>query len=384
MLHRIDAEWYDLSAWNHPGGREILWRHSGQDITQLFYANHFGRFQEKKEGIRAYRLQTAPPEADRCPVPVLQACSPLYAELKRDVRAHLQREGIPWRHSFSWTGTVVRAALLLACALTPPGIAAGAVLASAYGVFTGWIAWTHAHNAVHNPARVPALLRHVWTVDLAGLVDVWMAEHHAHHALTNTPRDPDMRWFSPVLDYSAVASQGGGPGVLACAAVMYPFLLPCMLLRSAHHAVIHDARRRRDVAVALVCAPLRFGLDVLLLGPPRFALSAAAASLYLIATFVATHQTGPNHHRESSGDWMIDQLRATNSVAPTSRLVSLVSGGINNHIEHHLFPMVSNGVLHRIAPVVQSFCVKHELPYNGHATLVSLARSHTGWLGGWA
>lgn len=154
-----------------------------------------------------------------------------------------------------------------------------------------------------------------------------------------------------------------------------------MLLRSAHHALQNDARGRTDVSRALVCAPLRFALDVLLLGLQRFALAAAAASLYLIATFVATHQTRSNHG-ESSGDWMVDQLRATNSVAPTSPLVSLACGGVNNHIEHHLFPMVSNGVLHRIAPVVQAFCRKHDLPYNGHATLGSLAWWHICWLGG--
>jgi len=208
------------------------------------------------------------------------------------VHAHLQREDIQWRHSFSWTGTAIRVALLLSCAFAPPGIAGGA-LAFAYGVFTGWFAWTYAHNAVHNPARVPALLRLAWRVDLAGLVDVWMAEHHTHHAFTNTPQDPDMRWFSPILRYGTVASQGGGPGVLTRAIVMYPFLLPCMLVRSAHHALIHDACGRKDIVLALVCALFRFGLDVLLLGLLRFAVAATAASVYLIATFVATHQTSP-------------------------------------------------------------------------------------------
>jgi len=52
-----------------------------------------------------------------------------------------------------------------------------------------------------------------------------------------------------------------------------------MLLRSAHHALRNDARGRTDVARALVCAPLRFALDVLLLGLQRFALAAAKQAI---------------------------------------------------------------------------------------------------------
>jgi len=202
-----------------------------------------------------------------------------------------------------------------------------------------------------------------------------MAEHHAHHAFTNKDQDPDISGFWPFLRYDTVAKQGGGVGALVRASVVYPLLLPFMLVKSVIHAMAHDSQGSAAVALMLASSPLRFGLDLLLLGPLNFGVAIIAASAYIVATFVATHQTIENH-RASSGDWMIDQLQATNNVAATNKFWSLFCGGINCHIEHHLFPMISNDVLHRIAPVVQNFAETHALPYHGYTTWPQLIRSH--------
>jgi len=391
MIVRIDGDWYDLSnatEWRHPGGDEILRRQSGKDITHLFYLNHFGRFEEKKKRIEPFRLNAPPEGAELCPVPALNPCSALYLDLKHRESEHLQQHGIPWRHTFDGRSLALRLSCLLACACAPRGIwsgaaasagvliptAIGSAIAAAFGILMGRATWTHAHNAVHNPARMHDAMRRLSHFDLAGLIDVWMAEHHAHHAFTNTDRDPDMSWFSPVLRYNAVAEQGG-VGALVRAILIYPFLLPFMLVKSAIHAIAHDSQGPTAVAFVVAISPLRFGLDLLLLGPPNFGVAILAASAYVVATFVATHQT-PATHRASSGDWMIDQLQATNNVAATNKFWSLFCGGINCHIEHHLFPMISNDALHRIAPVVQNFAEQHALPYHGYATWPQLVRSH--------
>lgn len=37
----IDGVWYDLSTFAHPGGADLIARHTGTDISHLFYSNHW-------------------------------------------------------------------------------------------------------------------------------------------------------------------------------------------------------------------------------------------------------------------------------------------------------------------------------------------------------
>ena len=78
---------------------------------------------------------------------------------------------------------------------------------------------------------------------------------------------------------------------------------------------------------------------------------------------------------------MVRQLRSTNNVWSTSPLWSLLCGGINLHIEHHLFPMVSNDELQHIAPVVRAFAKEHGLPYHVYSP-TELAREHCAFIWG--
>ena len=94
--------------------------------------------------------------------------------------------------------------------------------------------WTHAHNGVHNPSRVPKPMRALLHADFVGVLDVWMAEHHAHHAHTNSAEaDPDVRWWYPAFSYADVARGATCPlRTCAFAVLAYPFLVPVMLLKS--------------------------------------------------------------------------------------------------------------------------------------------------------
>lgn len=38
-------------------------------------------------------------------------------------------------------------------------------------------------------------------------------------------------------------------------------------------------------------------------------------------------------------------------------------GGLNNQIEHHLFPSMPSPTLRRAQPLVRAFCRDHHLPY---------------------
>ena len=386
---RVHDSWFNLSGFDHPGGPTLLRRHAGQDVTHLFYSNHF---RPSLEPIRRFEAPAPPsalaalPPRDRSTDP----CSPLYSQLKREVHAALVAHGIEWRHRFRSAPLVARFGLLALGATlrrhrAGGGAAERVAVAALYGLAMGRATWTHAHNAVHNPDAASPWMRRLMRADLANVADAWLAEHQAHHAETNRAADPDTRWFAPIFAYRALAGLDPGAAAPSSAAVRsvfcYALLVPFMATKAAAHA-LSSPGGRRVVATSLAVAPARFALDVWLLGARAFGVALLSATAYLVGTFVATHAASADNYDVASGCWMTDQLRATNNVAPTSALFSSLCGGINNHIEHHLFPHVSGDVLHAIAPVVRDFATRHGLPYNAYARPDQLWSMHARFLRG--
>lgn len=398
---------YDLSSFRHPGGSELLERHNNTDITHLFYSNHF---QPDIALLDKHWIGGA--NTGKVADIIEFAHSPSYARLQQEVHAHLTDKGIEWRHQFSYAPYVLRLAALLTCFASHNLIAPGRPLqviiafasAAIYGFLTGRQTWTHAHNGVHNPSKIPRAMRWLLHFDFVGVLDVWMAEHHSHHAHTNrhdddggggemahgdlsaiSPAgagDPDLCWWCPLFSYTDVAAGAVHPiRARVLAGLAYPFLVPVMLVKSLKHAILHDPKGVQTAAWVACVAPLRFTLDIGLLGLGPFALALACATLYILATFVATHQVASNHAFEPSDCWMARQIRATNNVWPRSKVYSFLCGGINNHIEHHCFPQVSSAVLPELAPIVEAFAQREGLPYRAFSPL-RLAREHMGFLGG--
>ena len=405
----IDGAWYDLSSFAHPGGADLIARHAGTDISYLFYSNHFDPLEAARR-LRPFKMAKAPSDAPSLLLPSSEPCSDLYLELKRRVADELARLGVNWRHQFSAAPYAARLACLVACLASRrlgwPG-AVSLIAALAYGLLTGRQTWTHAHNGVHNPDAIPRPLRHLMALDFVGVVDAWMMEHHAHHAHTNdAAEDPDVIWWMPLFSYADIHASGGSPRTALLAALAYPLLVPVMLVRSLLHAISYDPKGRATVAYVLAVAPLRFGLDIALLGTRYFALALGAATAYIVGTFVATHQLASNYApaarkmvttameeeddeatRAASAEpppvecWMTKQLRATNNVLAGHSAWSAFCGGINNHIEHHLFPMVSSQALSHVVPVVHEFAREHGLPYQSFTPL-ELASEHVRFVAG--
>jgi len=389
LVVSVDDQWFDLSEFNHPGGEEVLRRHHGQDITNLFYSNHWdpdtikGRIISKYPNPTAEFNASSPQTNERCPFSRPHPHSPLYKELKSRVKLHLDNHEIPWRHQPSYNIFIIRAGCLALCVFGRELDWDRALCVSSaisYGLLTGRMVWTHAHNCVHNPSTIPPRMRWWLEFDCVAVISLWMHEHLTHHAETNTDRDPDVHYFSPLFDYLKIAQDGGSPLTLCLAICVYPLLVPFMLTKSILHAAKNDPMAGNSISFALLVGPLRFGLDVLAMGGD-FALALMTATAYIVLTFAATHQVEANHGA-SSGDWMLDQMRSTNSVWSQSRAYSTFTGGISNHVEHHIFPQISNDVLVEIAPVVQAFADEHGLEYHSLSPWELVSR-HLSFVGNW-
>lgn len=65
---------------------------------------------------------------------------------------------------------------------------------------------------------------------------------------------------------------------------------------------------------------------------------------------------------ESRADWYRMQVEATNNFA-VPRALSILCGGLDLHIEHHLFPKLPPNRLRQIAPEIRRICEAHGLVY---------------------
>lgn len=67
--------------------------------------------------------------------------------------------------------------------------------------------------------------------------------------------------------------------------------------------------------------------------------------------------------------WAIHQLYTTSNFAPTNRIISWYTGGLNHQVEHHIFPHISHIHYKKIAKIVKETTKEFNLPYNEYKTM---------------
>ncbi|HEX2629911.1 MAG TPA: fatty acid desaturase, partial [Chitinophagaceae bacterium] len=61
--------------------------------------------------------------------------------------------------------------------------------------------------------------------------------------------------------------------------------------------------------------------------------------------------------------WSEHELEATIDFAPSSRLINWITGGLNTHVAHHLYPSVCHTHYYAITPIIEQYCREQGYPY---------------------
>ena len=69
-------------------------------------------------------------------------------------------------------------------------------------------------------------------------------------------------------------------------------------------------------------------------------------------------------------------LSTTADFAPNNKIITWISGGLNLHVAHHLFPKISQVHLPAVTKIVQQTCREFGVPYKVYPTIFSALRSH--------
>lgn len=75
-------------------------------------------------------------------------------------------------------------------------------------------------------------------------------------------------------------------------------------------------------------------------------------------------------------NWAIHQLNTTSNFANNARIFSWFVGGLNNQVEHHLFPKICHVHYRDLSPIVKKTALEFGIPYHQHKTFWGAVYSH--------
>jgi fatty acid desaturase len=207
----------------------------------------------------------------------------------------------------------------------------------------------------------------------------WVPKHNAHHTHPNQlDRDPDIG--PGVIAFTSGIAQGrrGAAGWLVRwqAWVFFPLLLLEGVV--LHVSSVQTLGRRRDRSAAIegallvVHSALYLGVVFWVLSPVRalvfIAIQQGLFGLYLGCSFVSNHTGMPIMSSDDQTPFAERQILTSRNVVG-GRFITLLFGGLNYQIEHHLFPSMARSNLPRVEGIVRTFCAEHGLPYRQDSVL---------------
>jgi linoleoyl-CoA desaturase len=98
--------------------------------------------------------------------------------------------------------------------------------------------------------------------------------------------------------------------------------------------------------------------------------------------FMTTHLTDNTVYAEPDEKGIIYNsfprhvIAATADFAPNNKFVTWISGGLNLHVAHHLFPKISQVHLPAVTKILKQTCQEFAVPYKVYPTVFSALRSH--------
>lgn len=202
----------------------------------------------------------------------------------------------------------------------------------------------------------------------------WMNKHTRHHANPNTVgKDPDIDWDTISFTEEDAARQRG---LLAAITRRQGYLFfPLLLLEGVNLHVISirsllakgrvERRSSEIVAIALrlsvyitiVFIMLPIGMAFAFLG-----VQLAVFGVYMGASFAPNHKGMPLLPTGSRVDFLNKQVRTSRNIRG-GWMMSLLMGGLNHQIEHHLFPSMPRPALRRARELVREHCAAQDIPY---------------------
>jgi acyl-lipid Delta6-acetylenase / acyl-lipid (9-3)-desaturase len=371
---------YDVSGWidRHPGGA-ILRAFLGQDATCVMHMFHDMRHKGTQKILAKMDIGEAPDHP-------LSAFDSDYLALEQ---MFLERGWFKPSAAWYTYKTVLLLGLLLTAFLVPGPWLKGLF----FGLFIQQSAFL-GHD-VHHDAVTPRRHRRLaaWFYGVVGFGlnhDKWLHEHNIHHALVGRPfEDPQLNTM-PHLLYAwrevEAFEKRKGRSVTGWEKFKMGFqhiwLLPVLLLYGRINMSKTDVKNafKQRSRHYLSGYALHFGLWLALIAQGWrtpiyhtvvFVLITLAVSGIIHLQLIVSHAYAPRLFEDEQKRVGMKLQAICNQNITTSFLDDWFHGGLQHHIEHHLFPRLPRHSLPKVRPHVRALCEKHGLPYRSDPFLIA-------------
>jgi len=382
------------STFKHPGGDKVIQDIHGRDATEHIEAAHRT---DKHVYARLKAACVGKLVEKDCLVPQIDR------EL-RQLKRVFENEGLfDLSNTKGWFRTIEP--LLLICGsvyylqLCQPGWISFLIVSMVGALgYLRLLWWMHdaTHHALFPDGRTTQMALDVGSFVAFGCyVRQAFREHGIHHAFTNVM---DHDWNEEFLHIFEVAPEHAGrfpkwlrgDGIGQCI-VWYGLALPAFGILKYIGALQESYARgwwwRPLLMISRMVFVIRFGLTWTMLVLPLVALFVIAFVGVLNHLHMPMVNSASGDHNQNSFDprkawgptknettgnkveddirrsWTYAMVAPTSSVAPGSTVYGYVSGGLNYHVEHHLFPCMVSTNLHKSSDRVKALIDKHGLPY---------------------
>ena len=404
LYTRIRGQWYDLAKFQHPGGPVALNLAKGRDGTALFESHHYLMSHKALYGVLnkykvdaevAKTIKTIDPRDDGAHyVWDKYEEDPFTVDIKKMIVDHFKpiakARGITLREATKATPQrwLMILSLMAAFFATIPYFVAGRWWTL---IATPQLAWViianYWHDGLHFSMSCDWRLNAILPYLFPWLSSPWMWYHQhviGHHAYTNVDhKDPDlahapqlMREHKSVKWRPAHKRQHG-----------FSFYFVWSVAVGLGLQVLSDVRANlkgtyNNVVPYAKLSPARLYAHTLgrlfyacsLFVWPWFVFPAWKALIWCIIpistfswSFMLNSQI--NHLTEhcahaSSPHFLRHQVLTAQDFGVGRSWCQFFSGGLNQQIEHHMFPSVNHCHLPDLAPKVKALCEKHGVKYN--------------------
>ncbi len=296
----------------------------------------------------------------------------LYVTLRNKLEEAGCFEPAPWAGILSILLVVATYTLGYVTLLTDPHmiVRAGVLLLMAFvSVQAGFVAHEAGDGGITSNRRLAFFCGQIFMTFASGLShSYWQYFHRIHHA-----RLSESSTHSDALPESANIYEGSAlRKLLSSNGTILIAVLVCLKglsfkIESLRYIWCNRKRTKPDQIFMALHTVLWLVLPMFSLGAADTIINYALVTLFAgpyIGTILILNHVGMQMTRSQNRmPFMERQIMATRNLGD-SRWDDFFFGGVNNHIEHHLFPTIPTIKLRRARSITRGFCHRHGLPYS--------------------